>query len=99
MNLDYYKKEKFTYDMFVAEVVKGDYFRYFQYDDKYVEVWAEEEYDCDLRKGIKWYFTLYRNDDSRHQVYSIFNTAELFLENARIDGKTIKEIWNKLIPY
>lgn len=42
-------------------------------------------------------FVIHNHDNKCPEIYAEYKTAELLLENACIEGKKIKEVWEYLI--
>jgi len=86
--------EKTSWERFCEEVISGEYQHQFTLEDKHIVIYAEERRS---RKKIKqWVFGLHKHDESGYYIYSIYRTPQLLLENVRVDGKGLQEIWGDL---
>lgn len=86
-------ESKFAWDEFRINFTKGGYYE-FKYKDKYFNVGVEVK--GTFRKTEKWIFVVHKHDNTGAEIYSEYKTPQLLLENARIDSKSIKEIWDEL---
>ncbi|MCH3977136.1 MAG: hypothetical protein LKE36_06035 [Bacilli bacterium] len=50
-----------------------------------------------LNKRKVWHFVVNNLNNNDKVIYSEYGTAELLLENACIEGKKIRELWEDLI--
>jgi len=88
------KKNNFLWDDFIERFYDGGYYE-FQYKDMFFNVGLEIE--GVFKKKEKWIFIVHKHDNQKYLNYSIFTSPDLLIENARIEGKSIKEIWNDII--
>lgn len=83
------KEKELTYELFKKNVLEGNYEDSFRFKD----------FTFDIAFHFNGKMKIYElningyDEDATHYFY---NSAEELLENGRIDGKTIKEIWNDL---
>lgn len=90
-NIEY----ELSYDIFVKELLNGDEF-WFKYQDNSIDIahYPKENKANDMVYHISInYVNDLKCENGEHQF---FDTPEELLEKGRIDGKTIKEIWDEL---
>lgn len=78
-------EEELTYEKFLSTI---DYEHCFVYKDKTIDIAFHYE-------GSKQIWELNINSDT-YKEYLTFNSPQELIENARIDGKSIREIWDEL---
>ncbi len=86
--------EVFTWDDFYKSFLEGDY-NEFTFKGRYINVGLDMK--GTFRKIKRWVFVVHRHDNTGAEIYSEYKTPELLLENARVDGKTLQEIWNEIV--
>jgi hypothetical protein len=75
---------EFSYDYFVDCLIQGDQ-RIFAYQDKIIVVQSS-------KKFVQFIVERY----GKRLIDLRCETPQLLLDNARIDGKTLQEIWDEL---
>lgn len=86
-------KGEFLWDEFYKSFTEGGY-NEFIYKDKYFNVGVETK--GAFRKTEKWIFVVHKHDNFGAEIYSEYKTPQLLIENARIDGKSLKDIWDEI---
>lgn len=79
-------EEELTYEKFVENIDNEFSFRY-----KNITLDIAFHYE-----GKKKVYELNLNGYEENATHGYFNSADELLKNARIEGKSIKEIWNEL---
>lgn len=79
-------EEELTYEKFV-KTIDNEY--WFKYKDKTIDIAFHHEQD---KKIYELNINGYEKDAMRYE----FNSPEELLENGRVDGKTLKDIWEDL---
>lgn len=85
---------EFLWNEFYQSFIEGGY-NEFKYKDKYINVGVEIKRI--FHKTEKWVFVVHRHDNTGPEIYSEYKTPQLLLDNARIEGKLLQEIWDELI--
>jgi len=86
----------------MAHSKNGEFYKYFvsdgydefKYKDMYFNV--GEEVTGVFHKKVKLIFVLHRHDNTGTEIYSEYKTPSLLMDNVRIDGKTLQELWPEL---
>ena len=86
--------DEFLWEDFYKSLVEGGY-NEFRYKEEFVNV--GKEIKGTFRKFTRWVFVVHKHDNTGAEIYSEFKTPQLLIENARVDGKSLKEIWDELI--
>ena len=85
----YYEKQKITYEEFVILLATNDEL-WFYYNDTEYQVLYESNEVCSM------YITKYDGDKKIFERCENFLSVIELLDKFRIEGKTIKDIWNKV---
>lgn len=89
------KDGEFLWNEFLTNFYNGGYYE-FNYKNIIVNIGLDVE--GKFRKKENWVFIAHNNDNSRKLlIYSSFLTPQLLLENARVEGKSLQDIWDNLI--
>ncbi|MCL2707365.1 MAG: hypothetical protein FWE97_04295 [Dehalococcoidia bacterium] len=66
----------------------------FCYKDLFIQVWSET--NGFFKKVRQWFFVTHKHNNTGNEIYCVYKNPQLLLQNARIDGKSLEEIWNEL---
>ena len=84
--------KKIFWEQFFDGVLRGEFIYNFRYKDKFIFIGTEIK--GIFAKTKYWVFALHKHNNTGNEIYSLYKTPELLLDNVRIDGKTLQEIWN-----
>ncbi len=87
-------KGEFSWEEFYKSFLEGCY-NEFTYKGLYIDVGLEIK--GTFRKTKKWVFVVHHHNNTGTDIYAEYKTPQLLLENARIEGKTLQELWNDLV--
>jgi hypothetical protein len=83
-----------TWKEFYDGITQGRYFYSFRYKDLFIEVWPETK--GRFKKVRQWFFVAHKHDSTGNEIYCVYKDLQLLLQNARVDGKSLQEIWSEL---
>lgn len=87
-------KNEFLWEDFVRNISSGGFYE-FEYEN--IEIWVIPTYKKNSHKIEKWVFTASTDNGLKERdIYAEFLSVDLLLENARVKGKSLKEIWNSI---
>ena len=83
-----------TWDEFCEDLEAGRPFELLYKGKKFISI------SCCVRgffhKKNCWVITIHNHDNRGNEFYQEYNSVQLLLNNVRIDGKSIHEIWEDL---
>lgn len=90
------EEREISWEEFYEDFIVGGYYE-FEYKTLCVCVIVETTKRFFHKKEKEWVFIVHDNSGSGKLMISAkYQTAQLLLENARVEGKSLREIWDEL---
>ena len=84
-----------NYESFCTKLFEGNTLFSYEYNENTeINIWTKNT-GFFVKKKI-WVFDVHILNDSFRYMLSYYSDPNLLLQNARIDGKSLKEIWDDL---
>lgn len=91
-----FEKREIPWEEFYEGFIDGGYYE-FEYKNLNVNVGVETTKRFFHKEEKEWYFVVLDDADSGRLIISAkYQTAQLLLENARVEGRSLREIWDEL---
>ncbi len=84
-----------SWQKFYDEFLNFDYIYEFLYKDN-LYLYIGNDYQGIIFKKRYWFFIVHRHDNKGNLIEEKYKTPKELLDNACIDGKSLKDIWNDL---
>ena len=87
-------KNTLSWQDFCNELIENDYIYEFKYNDKFIYIGAEVK--GFFKKSKQWIFAVHKHDKKGNEIFAVYKTPQLLLNNARVDGHSLNKIWDEL---